>query len=102
MKGKVSEKSGPRRGVVSQHFGLSSKVQVCLFCFTCVFRSEVTRLEQVVEDLKSQLRMHDSIPTHDGGLSGGDIVFSASVQNTLQAAIDKLTKYTFFSFLCKE
>ena len=53
----------------------------------------MSRLEQVVEDLKSQLRVHDSIPTHDGGLGGGDFVFSASVQNTLQAAIDKLTKY---------
>ena len=68
---------------------------ISLYLVSLIFapRSEVSRLEQVVEDLKSQLRVHDSIPTHDGGLGGGDFVFSASVQNTLQAAIDKLTKY---------
>ena len=70
-----------------------SSISLYLVSLTFAPRSEVSRLEQVVEDLKSQLRVHDSIPTHDGGLGGGDFVFSASVQNTLQAAIDKLTKY---------
>ncbi|XP_076442879.1 serologically defined colon cancer antigen 8 homolog [Babylonia areolata] len=52
-------------------------------------KSEVTRLEQVVEDLKSQLRMQDSVPTHD---DAGDFVFSASARTSLQNTIDKISK----------
>ena len=63
-------------------------------------RSEVSRLEQVVEDLKSQLRMHDSIPTHDDGFPGGNLAFSATAQSHLQNTIDKLTKFVFFICLC--
>ncbi|XP_025104579.1 serologically defined colon cancer antigen 8 homolog [Pomacea canaliculata] len=53
-------------------------------------KSEVNRLEQVVEDLKSQLRMQDTIPTHDLGL--GDTPLYASAQPTLQTAIDRISK----------
>ncbi|KAL8589849.1 hypothetical protein ACOMHN_020852 [Nucella lapillus] len=57
-------------------------------------KSEVSRLEQTVEDLKSQLRMQDSVPTHDDGLTGGagDFVFSASARTSLQNAIDRISR----------
>ena len=30
-------------------------------------RSEITNYEQMIEDYKSQLRVHESIPTRDNG-----------------------------------
>ncbi|KAK7104432.1 serologically defined colon cancer antigen 8 homolog [Littorina saxatilis] len=53
-------------------------------------KSEVNRLEQVVEDLKSQLRIHESVPTHDDGL--GDFGLSATARSSLQTTIDRLTR----------
>jgi hypothetical protein len=67
----------------------------------CVVRSEVNRLEQVVEDLKSQLRMQDTIPTHDSGLVTGEtMAFTASSRATFQTTIDKLTKYVQCLLIC--
>ena len=72
-------------------FFLNTSSHLCFWFFAV--RSEVSRLEQVVEDLKSQLRGHDSIPTRDGGLSGGDFRLPESVRSNLQTTIDRLTKY---------
>nr|KAG5691631.1 hypothetical protein BaRGS_023802 [Batillaria attramentaria] len=56
-------------------------------------KSEVSRLEQIVEDLKSQLRVQDSIPTRDEGFAGqGDVLFSGTARSGLQATVDRLTK----------
>ncbi|XP_052696420.1 serologically defined colon cancer antigen 8 homolog [Crassostrea angulata] len=50
-------------------------------------RSEIQKYEQMVEDLRSQLRMHDSIPTRENG----EFV-SEKQRNYLQITIDKLTR----------
>ncbi|XP_046364378.1 serologically defined colon cancer antigen 8-like [Haliotis rufescens] len=54
-------------------------------------RSELEKYEQMVEDLRSQLRMHDTIPTHENGLST-NIFLSDTHRAFHQQTIDRLTK----------
>ncbi|BFZ11607.1 hypothetical protein BsWGS_14646 [Bradybaena similaris] len=54
-------------------------------------KMEVERLEQTVEDLKAQLRMQESIPTHENGLIGGFFA-SETEKHITHNTIEKLTK----------
>ncbi|XP_055957438.1 serologically defined colon cancer antigen 8 homolog [Patella vulgata] len=54
-------------------------------------RNEVHKYEQTVEDLKSQIRMHDTIPTHENGLIVNTFL-SDTQRNFHQQAIDRITK----------
>ncbi|CAL1526200.1 unnamed protein product [Lymnaea stagnalis] len=54
-------------------------------------RMVVEKLEQTVEDLKSQLRMQESIPTHENGLVGA-VFLSENQRNITHRTIEKLTK----------
>ncbi|KAK3094095.1 hypothetical protein FSP39_024078 [Pinctada imbricata] len=54
-------------------------------------RSEVQKYEQMVEDLRNQLRMQDVVPTRESGLMTGDLV-SDKQRNFLHIKIDSLTK----------
>ncbi|KAJ8308035.1 hypothetical protein KUTeg_012909 [Tegillarca granosa] len=54
-------------------------------------RSEVVKYEQLVEDLRSQLRMQDTIPTREDGLG---IFMGDSNRSYLQQTIDRLTNST--------
>ncbi|KAH9512297.1 hypothetical protein Btru_041405 [Bulinus truncatus] len=55
-------------------------------------RSEVEKLQQVVEDLKSQLRIQESIPTHENGSLFGGSFLSETQRNITHRTIEKLTK----------
>ena len=48
------------------------------------------KLEQTVEDLKSQLRIQESVPTHENGPIG---FLSETERNTTHRIIDMLTRY---------
>ncbi|GFO50457.1 serologically defined colon cancer antigen 8 [Plakobranchus ocellatus] len=52
-------------------------------------RLDVEKLEQTVEDLKSQLRIQESIPTHENGQMG---FLTETERNTTHRIIEKLTK----------
>ncbi|XP_041353123.1 serologically defined colon cancer antigen 8 homolog [Gigantopelta aegis] len=54
-------------------------------------KSEIEKYEKMVEDLKSQLRMQDSIPTRENGLTA-DITMSGTQRNSYQQIIDRLTR----------
>ncbi|WAR19801.1 SDCG8-like protein [Mya arenaria] len=53
-------------------------------------REEVVKYEQLVEDLRAQLRLRDAVPTHEDGL--GDIYLSESQRGHHTVVIDRLTR----------
>lgn len=55
------------------------------------FREEVQKYEQIVEDLRGQVRLHDAIPTHEDGLA--DMYMSEAQRGVQNVTIDRLTRY---------
>ncbi|XP_013060547.2 serologically defined colon cancer antigen 8 homolog isoform X2 [Biomphalaria glabrata] len=55
-------------------------------------KSEVEKLQQTVEDLKSQLRIQDSIPTHENGSLIEGAFLSEAQRHITYRTIEKLTK----------
>ncbi|XP_053409241.1 serologically defined colon cancer antigen 8 homolog [Mercenaria mercenaria] len=53
-------------------------------------REEIQRYEQIVEDLRGQVRMHDAVPTHEDGLS--DMYLSEAQRGFQNSTIDRLTR----------
>ena len=56
------------------------------------YREEVQRYEQIVEDLRGQVRMHEAIPTHEDGLA--DMYMSEAQRGLQNSTIDRLTRYS--------
>lgn len=53
-------------------------------------REEIQRYEQIVEDLRGQVRLQDAIPTHEDGLA--DMYLSEAQRGAQNATIDRLTR----------
>lgn len=62
---------------------------ISFFCFN--FRTEIERLEQTVEDLKSQLRIQESIPTHETGMMSVTFLTETEKFTTLRT-LEKVTR----------
>ena len=54
------------------------------------FREEIQRYEQMVEDLRAQLRLHDAIPTREDGIP--EAFMSEAQRGYHNATIDRLMK----------
>ena len=53
------------------------------------YREEVQKYEQIVEDLRSQVRLQDAIPTHEDGL---DMFVTEAQRGYHNATIERITK----------
>jgi len=57
-----------------------------------VFRDEIQKYEQMVEDLRSQLRMREAIPTKEDGWFGDMSVLTDNQRIYHQQTVERLTK----------
>ena len=71
------------------------KVSNKSFCHSAV-RSEVSRLEQLVTDLRSQLHVHETNGACDVNLCSANISFP--MNTNLHNTIDRLSRYKYFYF----